>query len=194
MTGVTGPTGPNITVVTDAVNASTAAISSGAMYSLLYGYTGTMQVSNLTCTGLFISNGTTQVNRMSERVSVVSNATTGNVNVSWTGQNSVYYVDQPPTGAGANVIFRITELPLTAANTYTTYNCCMVVNAVTSRSYANGIVLNGVQSNTLLKINNGAANVSVSAANTIVQSFVIMCLDNGSSPWRVLSTVNPFVS
>jgi hypothetical protein len=183
----------SVSVDTNPQTGSANAVSSGGMYNLLYGFTGNYQVNNFASNGLFSSNGTTRVNRVSERVGTVTANALNYVNVVWDGVNSVYYLETPPA-ANANVVMNISSLPLTAANTYTTYNCSLVSNAAsnTTKGYANSIFLNGVSNTALLKINGGAASVSLVGSNTIIQTFIITCLASGVSPSGIYSTVCSF--
>ena len=126
-------------------------------------------------TGDVSLNSMVKINRISEVITTNAGTTspyTFNYNT-----GSVFYISSPPA---TNFTVNITNMP---SDVNRTFVVTLVINSATNKTYGNAFQIGGV-AQTLI-YNGGSANVTVSSASIIMQTFVVIGVAS-----RVITTIS----
>jgi hypothetical protein len=81
----------------------------------------------------------------------------------------------------------ITNIP--TANTYTCYTISLLLDTSSQKVYCTLCTVNGTAVTPLFV--GGVANISVSSATAVIQTFYVVFTGSSSAPWKVISSVSP---
>jgi hypothetical protein len=139
--------------------------------------------SNQTVGGNKYLTGQSRVKQVYEDIYNTGSISGNSVALNYTNGSSFY---ASPINTSATTA-TITNIP--TANTYTCYTISLLLDTSSQKVYCTLCTVNGTAVTPLFV--GGVANISVTSATAVIQTFYVIFTGSSSAPWKVVSSVSP---